>query len=127
MQFTTEITDDGFDIHSDAFDATQSYDITINKNLRGKIGGVLPDVYNSNVGFGKLEAQISFMNTKGVYLSSKGAKNIEVRLTGLDKVKLVVSRIYENNLLAAEQYGYRPTEKDDSNAEENDNEYEGGR
>ncbi len=124
VAFTTAVTDDGFDIHSDAFDVAQSYDITINKNLRGKIGGVLPDVYNSNVGFGKLEAQISFINTKGVYLSSKGAKNIEVRLTGLDKVKLVVSRIYENNLLAAEKYGYRPTEKGDANSEEESSDYE---
>ena len=114
VAFTTEVTDDGFDIHSDVFDASKSYDITINKNIRGKIGGVLPDVYNSNVGFGKLEPQVSFINTKGVYLSNQGNKNIEVRITNLDKVKLVVSRIYENNLLAAEHYGYEPKNKDNS-------------
>ncbi len=120
VAFTTEITDEGFDVHSDAFDASKSYDITINKNLRGKIGGILPDIYTSNIGFGQLEPQISFINTKGVYLSSQGNKNIEIRITNLEKVKLVVSRIYENNLLAAEHYGYQPKDKDDGD------DYEGG-
>ena len=56
--------------------------------------------YNSGVAFGELEANISFTNSKAVYLSKKGGKNIEVQITNVPKVKLIISKIYENNLVA---------------------------
>ena len=60
--------------------------------------------------FGELEANISFTNSKAVYLSKKGGKNIEVQITNVPKVKLIISKIYENNLLMAQRYGYYPKE-----------------
>ena len=122
VKFTTEIMEDGFAIHSDAIDINTTYMLTVGKGLKGKIGGIMHDVYTTNVAFGKLEPQISFVNSKGIYLSSKGAKNIEVKMINVEKVKLVVSRIYENNILASQRYGYQPQEKNDNN---NDGEYEG--
>lgn len=114
VKFTTEIMDDGFAIHSDQFDVEKTYELNISKALQGKIGGVMTDVYATNVGFGKLQPQVNFQSNKGVYLGNKGAKNIEVKIVNVEKVKVVVSRIYENNILASQRYGYSPKEKSDN-------------
>ncbi|MBS1918917.1 MAG: alpha-2-macroglobulin family protein [Bacteroidetes bacterium] len=110
LKYAVSLTDNGFMISSDKFDAEKSYALTIVKGLRGKIGGVLRDDYYGSVAFGELEANITFTNSKAVYLSKEGNKNIEVQITNVPKVKLVISKIYENNLLMAQRYGYSPRE-----------------
>ena len=110
LAYTVEANDYGFTLRSDKFDVEKSYALTIVKNLRGKLGGILKEDYNGSVAFGELEANINFTNTKAVYLSKTGAKNIEVQITNVPKVKLVISKIYENNLLMAQRYGYSPKE-----------------
>ena len=125
LAFTVETAENGFTIRSDKFDMEKSYAITIAKNLRGKIGGMLKEEYNGSVAFGELEANISFTNTKAVYLSKKGGKNVEVKLTNVGKVKLVISKIYESNLLMSERYGYYPQETRARQASYSDNEYDG--
>jgi alpha-2-macroglobulin len=110
LAFTVESNDYGFTLRSDKFDMDKSYSLTVAKNLRGKIGGVLKEDYNGSVAFGELEANINFTNSKAVYLSKNGGKNIEVQITGVPKVKLIISKIYENNLLMAQRYGYSPKE-----------------
>lgn len=110
LAFTVESNDYGFTLRSDKFDIDKSYSLTVVKNLRGKIGGVLKEDYNGSVAFGELEANINFTNSKAVYLSKNGGKNIEVQITGVPKVKLIISKIYENNLLMAQRYGYYPQE-----------------
>ncbi len=110
VNFTVEPSDNGFALRSDKFDIEKSYVLTINKGLRGRIGGVLKEDYTGNIAFGELESNISFTNNKAVYLSKKGAKNIEVRITNAPKVKLIISKIHENNLLMAQRYGYYPRE-----------------
>lgn len=124
IAYSVEPAENGFVLRSDKFDLEKSYSITIAKNLKGKIGGVLKEDYNGNVAFGELEASINFTNSKAVYLSKKGGKNIEVKLTNVPKVKLVISKIYENNLLMAQRYGYYPQENQARHASYN-NEYEG--
>jgi uncharacterized protein YfaS (alpha-2-macroglobulin family) len=110
VKFTAVPTEDGFAITSDAFDAETSYTLHINKGLRGTIGGVLHEDYANNVTFGKMAPSVTFSGSKEVYLSSRGEKNIAVRIVNVAKVKIVVSKIYENNLLAAGRYGYQPRE-----------------
>jgi alpha-2-macroglobulin len=110
VTYSVETSETGFILRSDKFDVEKSYEITILKDLRGRIGGLLKEDYSGNVAFGELEAGISFTNNKGVYLSKDGSKNIEVQITNVEKVKLVVSKIYENNLLMAHRYGYYPQE-----------------
>jgi uncharacterized protein YfaS (alpha-2-macroglobulin family) len=110
VTYTVESNDYGFTLRSDEFDTEKSYSITISKGLRGKIGGVMKEDYNGGIGFGELESDIKFTNSKGVYLSRKGGKNIEVQITSAPKVKVIISKIYENNLLMAQQYGYSPQE-----------------
>lgn len=121
VKFTAEVTDDGFTISSDAFDASKSYALTLVKGLRGKIGGVLKDDYHNNFAFGKMEPAVSFVNRQAVYLAGQGNKNIEVKLVNVAKVKVVVSKIYENNLLAAQRSGYYPKESNGGG----EGEYEG--
>ncbi len=110
LAYTVEANDYGFTLRSDKFDVEKSYAFTITKGLRGKIGGVLKEDYNGGVAFGELEANINFTNSKAVYLSKNGSKNIEVQITNVPKVKLIISKIYENNLLLAQRYGYSPQE-----------------
>jgi uncharacterized protein YfaS (alpha-2-macroglobulin family) len=110
VKFTAEPTETGFVIRSDNFDQSKSYTLTIGKGIRGRIGGILHEEYSTNITFGELEPAISFANDKGVYLSGKGAKNIEVRIVNVRRVKVVISKIYENNLLAAQHSNYRPQE-----------------
>jgi uncharacterized protein YfaS (alpha-2-macroglobulin family) len=111
IKFTAEPTETGFVIRSDGFDQTKSYTLNIAKSIRGRIGGILREEYSTNITFGQLEPAISFANEKGVYLSGKGAKNIEVRIINVPRVKVIVSKIYENNLLMAQHTNYRPHEK----------------
>lgn len=129
VAFSVEPEETGFSIHSDKFDMEKSYAVTITKGLRGKIGGVLKEDYKGNVAFGELEPSISFTNSKAVYLSRKGGKNIEVKITNVPTVKLVISKIYENNLLMSQRYGYSPQEagrRYSSYEEEGYSEYEEG-
>lgn len=110
VAFTVENTETGFVIRSDKFDMERSYILTVKKGLRGRLGGVLKEDYGNSVAFGELEAGINFTNNKAVYLSRQGGRNLEVRITNVPKVKLVISKIYENNLLMAQRYGYYPQE-----------------
>jgi alpha-2-macroglobulin len=120
LTYTVESGENGFTIRSDKFDVEKSYVLSITKGLRGKIGGVLKEDYDGSVAFGELEAGISFTNSKAVYLSKKGSKNIEVRITNVPKVKLIISKIYENNLLMSQRYGYYPKETRATQASYND-------
>ncbi|MGB8192211.1 MAG: MG2 domain-containing protein, partial [Chitinophagaceae bacterium] len=124
ISYTAEPTDDGFMISSDNFDVENSYELRIVKGLRGRIGGVLREEHYNQVAFGQLEPSLSFANSKSVYLSSQGAKNIEMRITNVPKVRVIVSKIYESNLVAVERYGYTPRETGGSGEE--DYYYEGG-
>ena len=123
IKYTTELTDNGFMIRSSGFDVEKSYALTINEGLRGKIGGVLKEEYNGSIAFGELESSIVFTNNKAVYLSKQGGKNIEVRVTNVPKVKIVISKIYESNLLVSNRYGYYPHETGRSENNEGDDEY----
>ncbi len=122
-KFGVEAEEDGFLITGDAFNLQNSYELLLAKGLRGKLGGTLKENYSSNIAFGELEPAISFANSKSVYLSTGGQRNIEVKITNMPKVKIVISKIYESNLLAAHRYGYYP--KDGSDDEYDYNE-EGG-
>ena len=108
VKYGVEVVEDGFIITGDAFDVSKTYDLLLTKGLRGKLGGTLKEDYKTNVAFGQLEPGIAFGNSKAVYLSAQGNKNIEVRITNMPRIKVIVSKIYENNLLAAHRYGYYP-------------------
>ena len=108
IQYTTEVDESGLTLRSDKFDMEKSYTVTFKEGMRGKIGGELKEESQHQVAFGELEAGISFTSKKAVYLSKRGAKNMEVKITNVPKVRITISKIYESNLLVAERYGYYP-------------------
>lgn len=126
VKFSVEQTEDGFSISSENFDADKSYALTIDKGVRGKIGGVLREQYTNNIAFGELEPSLKFGNSKAVYLSALGNQNIEVRITNIPKIKVIISKIYESNLLAAQRYGYSPKDDRGNGGGEDEEYYEGG-
>ncbi len=113
VNYSAEYNDYGVTLRSEAFNADNAYSFTVAQGLRGRVGGVLKEAYNGSVAFGALESEISFTNNKAVYLSKRGAGNIDVRITNTPKIKIVISKIYENNLLMAERYGYEPKDNND--------------
>ena len=123
VNYTVELTDMGVELRSEKFDPTTSYSFIVSKGLRGKIGGILKEDYTGNAVFGELASEIKFPNNKAVYLSKNGAGNVEVRITSTPKIKLIISKIYENNLLMASKYGYEPNDVDNSNGNSNESEY----
>jgi hypothetical protein len=116
VKFTVEKVDDGFMIKSNDFDAEKTYTLTVSKGLRGALGGALQEEYDNNIAFGELEPSIQFTSAKSVFLSSKGNQTLDIRIVNIEKVKVIVSKIYESNLLSAQRYGYYP--KDGRDEEE---------
>lgn len=110
VTFTVELTETGFLVRSAGFSSEKSYNLIIKKGLRGRLGGTLKEEYQTSVAFGQLEPSINFTNSKAVYLSKLGGQQVEVRITNVEKVKVTISKIYESNLLTAQQYGYYPRE-----------------
>jgi len=126
IKFSIEQTDDGFAVTSENFDVSKTYQLTLNKGLRGRIGGVLREQNDNHVAFGELEPSITFANSKAVYLASRGNGNIEMRITNVPKVKIIISKIYESNLLTAQRYGYYPQDARENNEGDYYDEYSGG-
>lgn len=118
VKFSVTETEDGFAIHSEQFSSDKSYVLTLKKGLKGRLGGELRESYENNVAFGELEPSLSFNNNKAVYLSAQGHQNIEVRITNVPKVKVIISKIYESNLLAVQRYGYYPRDNRYSSEDE---------
>ncbi len=110
VNLKTEMASDGIILTSEEFDVSKSYSLILKKGLRGKIGGVLKEEYNNTVVFGQLQPRINFVHRKGVYVSAKGSKNVEVLINSIPKVKVIVSKIYESNLLYAQSHGYYPND-----------------
>lgn len=113
VKYSVQAEEDGFLITGEGFDVAKTYELTLKEGLRGKLGGTLKEPYKNTIAFGELEPGISFGNSKAVYLSAAGNRNIEVRITNMPKVKVVISKIYESNLLAAHKYGYYPRTSDE--------------
>lgn len=108
VKFTVAPSEDGFVITGDGFNVEKSYSVLFKKGIRGNIGGVLKEDRTDQVAFGQLEPAIRFTNSKAVFLSSRGNALIEMRITNVSRIRLVISKIYESNLMAATKYGYYP-------------------
>ena len=117
-KFTIASDNDGLIISSDAFDADKTYELKIVKGMKGLLGGVLKEDYGDQIAFGELEPSVSFDNSKGLYLMARGEKNISINIVNVPKVKIIISKIYESNLLAAQRYGYYPAEKNSNSEDE---------
>lgn len=110
VQYTVASNDGGFTITSKDFDPRKTYILTINKALQGTFGGTLNNDQTEEVKFAALTPAINFINSKGMYLSSKGYRNLAMNIVNVPKVQVTVVKVYENNMLQlfrrGTRYGY---------------------
>ncbi|MFN8166196.1 MAG: MG2 domain-containing protein [Bacteroidia bacterium] len=97
LPFTLEQAYNGFYING-AFNPGSMYHVEIATTLKGFLGGNLPSAYTSQVSFGEMEPSLSFVNKKGIYLSSKSSRNLALNVVNIPKVHVTIYRIYENNI-----------------------------
>jgi len=100
VNFTIETNNNNFKIRSKDFDIKKKYELTISKGLSGMLGGNLKYAYTQSMAFGKLRPSISFVNGKGAYLMSGGFKNMELDIVNVEKLKVKISKVYENNIIS---------------------------
>jgi alpha-2-macroglobulin len=98
VAFDVAISDGGLIITSTQLKAEQTYELTISKKMEGAFGGKLRTDYTEQVRFGKLDPSIQFVNAEGMYLSSKGYKNLALNIVNVPEVEVQVIKVYENNL-----------------------------
>lgn len=98
VQFDVTVNDAGFTVTSNEINVTQMYQLNIAANLEGVFGGKLKNNYSEQVSFGKLRPSISFINSKGMYISSAGYKNLSLNIINVPLVEVSVIKVYENNL-----------------------------
>ncbi len=77
----------------------RSYSLLIDKKMQGVFGAGLEQDIKEEVVFGESQPVISFLNKEAHYLSSKGNKNIGIRISNVAKVKVTIHKIFENNLV----------------------------
>lgn len=109
VEYTIETHAGGFSVVSENFNVSNTYKIFIGEGLKGRLGGTLKFDFEENAAFGQLEPSIRFASQKAYYLSKNGNRNIEARIISIDKVKLSIYKVYQNNLtnyLASNYFGY---------------------
>ncbi|MEO9966240.1 MAG: MG2 domain-containing protein [Reichenbachiella sp.] len=115
VDYDLKFTESGLKIVSEDFDLSKKYSLTLKAGLKGKFGGALKADHLQDISFGKLRPEISFVSS-AMYLSKKGAQNLEVKIINVEKVKISITKLYENNVLAfmrdkeydydKDEYGY---------------------
>lgn len=97
--FTVSVEGRKIYLKGEKFEISKTYTINVKEGLAGTLGGKLKYEYTEEVSFGKLDPEIKIMDRKAEYLSGKGLKNIEVRIVSVPSVKVVIKKVYKNNLL----------------------------
>jgi len=98
VAFEVTINDGGFTLTSGQINVSQMYQLKIASGLEGAFGGKMKSDYSENITFGKLRPSISFINSKGMYLSSEGYRNLALNIINVPSVEVTVIKVYENNL-----------------------------
>lgn len=98
IETTAELTENGFIIRGN-FNETDTYVLTLTDQIRGVLGTKLAEPVTRDLFFGKMPASIQFASKKALYLSSKGARNIGLKIVNVPKVQVKIAKVYENNIL----------------------------
>ena len=93
------ISDFGF-VLKGKFEASANYKITIQKGLRGILGSNLADNFEQFVAFSEMQPTIKFPNRKAIYLTSKGQRNVAIKILGVPQIRVTVYKIFNNNINA---------------------------
>ena len=98
VPFVVEVSENGFYLKG-VFTGGTSYQLDISNQLKGALGGTMEKNYSIQVPFGEMEPTIAFVNTKGIYLSTKSSRNVALQISSIPKVEVKVWKVYENNIL----------------------------
>ncbi|HVZ97259.1 MAG TPA: MG2 domain-containing protein, partial [Chitinophagaceae bacterium] len=129
IPFDVSLNDAGFTITSAKLSPDKTYQLTISSKLEGAFGGKMKTDYSTSVFFGRLKPSVSFVNQKGMYLSSNGYKNLALNIVNIPAVQVTVIKVYENNLEQFMRrdkdysYGYDANNNEEEGDEENGGEY----
>lgn len=77
----------------------QAYEVKIAAGLKGVLGTALSQEIVGYAAFGKAQPQIEFASARGSYLSSAGSRQLGVQISGVEKVRVTIRKVFENNLL----------------------------
>jgi uncharacterized protein YfaS (alpha-2-macroglobulin family) len=99
ITYEIETADFGFMLKGN-FEFGKNYRLIVDKSLKGIFGGSLNSNVEQMVVFGDLQPSIAFASKKAIYLTSKGNKNVGMRITSIPKVRVQIYKIYANNILA---------------------------
>ena len=98
VEYTVEISDNGFLIKSDKFSFDKNYEIVIQKELEGILGGQLKENFTKAFAFGKVQPKINFTDSKAMYLGASGNRNLSLEIVGIQNLQLEITKVFENNL-----------------------------
>jgi uncharacterized protein YfaS (alpha-2-macroglobulin family) len=117
IPFDVKLANDDIIITSTSFDPKKQYTVKIAPTVKGVFGGSLPQAQTETVQFATLEPAVNFINSKGMYLSSKGYKNVALNIVNVPKVVVTVVKVYENNMMQlfrnGNQYSYAYDNEDE--------------
>lgn len=99
VNFTAVESDNGFSITGD-FNLDNHYQLTINNKLKSIFGYALPENFNYTVSFSQPDPYLSFVSSKGQFLSLKNGKQAGVRILNVDKIRVTVKKIFANNIIS---------------------------
>ncbi|NOQ26628.1 MAG: alpha-2-macroglobulin family protein [Bacteroidales bacterium] len=113
IKYTVETFPSYFLIKSNEFSMNHKYELSLKKGLLGKLGGKLKQEYSQPISFGELKPSIQFVNKKEFYVSGNGDKNIEAAIVNVPKVRVKITKVYENNIVSyIKDYNFRSYNND---------------
>ncbi|RNI22001.1 alpha-2-macroglobulin family protein [Rufibacter latericius] len=80
------------------FAQSQILRLRVSGELSGVMGQPLGKAYQHAVTFASAVPTVAFVNKKSIYLSSQGARNIALNLNQVPRVKVTISKVFENNI-----------------------------
>ncbi len=104
VAYTVEARENGFEI-SGTFNPEEFYTLKISGELTDILGKRLGKDFEQSIAFKELGESIQFASERGSYLSSKGARTLAVKIINVPKVRVRISKVYENNLIAFMRQG----------------------
>ena len=97
LNLETELLTNGFRIKG-GFLGSQTYTLNIKKGIKSLFGRELDDDFTTVISFADPLPGISFTEQNAIYLSTKGERNLGVNIISVQKVKVSVFKIFENNI-----------------------------
>jgi uncharacterized protein YfaS (alpha-2-macroglobulin family) len=97
INFTSELMPNGIKLVG-PFVEGQAYSLHIAPELKSVFDIPLGDVYEQSILFANPQPLIAFTDKQSTYLTSKGNRNLGLKIVNVPKLKITAFKIFENNL-----------------------------